>query len=163
MHPDSPAAGRRGRSRQTTEQLFFQTFLLHLALFLSLSLFPFLSLDSRQNRWPGEERESSLQTATPPNPTGHIHTFYIIHIRFAAEIRAWKANRETCMQIGERTGRAGCISGPPKAHTRPLELRSWKAFRAEVPFFSKGPCAFSKANKFTFFWLEFHLKAELRD
>jgi hypothetical protein len=66
------------------------------------------------------------------------------------------------MQICEHTGRAGCISGPPKAHTRPLA--GWncalgKLLELEVPFFLQGAIRVLKGEYIYVFWVEFHLKA----
>lgn len=135
MHP-AP-----GGQESAGGQLFFQTFLLHLALFLSL---PFL--DSRQNRWPGEEKRSApeiFDARVPKHTHIYIDTFYILRPKFARgnESRDVYAN---C----ERTGRAGCISGPPKART-PAKSFYLKRIFTDASFSPRGHVHSEEANKFT--------------
>lgn len=114
-------------------------------LFSSISLCFFLSfLDSRQNRWPGEEKWSAPEIfdARVPKHT-HLYTFYILRPKFTRgnESRDVYAN---C----ERTGRAGCISGPPKART-PAKSFYLKRIFTYASFSPRGHVHSEEANKFT--------------
>jgi len=106
-HASSPAA--RIKKKQTTEQLFFQTFLLHPPFVSSLSSFCLEKQAGKidAERAPGEEIGPSNARFSPHN-THYTYTFFA---KFARGNRIETYN----MQIVERRGQAGCISGPPKA------------------------------------------------